>query len=642
MTPFYQSTLLLHSLRNRVFLAIDLLGWLLIPAAGLMLRLDSVNALHPYLPHLGAFVALAAACKFASLWAFGIYRRYWRYASIEELELIVVAVLVAGVAAGTLYFALMVPLWSLESRLPYSLPVIDTMLTLLFVGGTRFAVRSAEHLRRKWRGASGSERVLIAGAGSAGTMIIRELHANPQLEMEPVAFVDDDPAKHGKTICGLPVVGGRERIPEVARDYGVHKVIIAMPTAPGSVIRDVRDLCARAQVQAKTVPGVFEILSGRVSIGQLRDVQIEDLLRRQPIRTDQRAVGDLVRNMSVLVTGAGGSIGSEVCRQVARLGARELILLGHGENSIFDIHHELLVKYAGLRVRPVIADIRNARRMQRVFDAFRPQAVFHAAAHKHVPLMEENPEEAVTNNVQGTLNVLDAAEAVGVSHFVFVSTDKAVNPANVMGATKLLAEMLVHDAAVRTGRHYVTVRFGNVLASRGSVVPLFKQQIKAGGPLTVTHPQMTRYFMTIPEAVQLVLQAGTMGTAGETYVLDMGDPVRIADLAKDVIQLSGLELGRDVDIVYSGLRPGEKLNEDLFGSAEEVERTAHQKIFVVRNGRPLDAPIGRIRELISAAEAEEPLRVRHLLTQILPSYPIQLSPVESADKTAAKRPAVGV
>jgi FlaA1/EpsC-like NDP-sugar epimerase len=320
--------------------------------------------------------------------------------------------------------------------------------------------------------------------------------------------------------------------------------------------------------------------------------------------------------MVVLVTGAGGSIGSEICRQVARLGAGELVLLGNGENSIFDIHNELLVKHPGLRVVPVVADIRNAARLLRIFRTFRPDAVFHAAAHKHVPLMEQNPEEAVTNNVLGTRNMLEAVEAAGVSHFVLISTDKAVNPANTMGTTKLLAEALVHDAAVRTGACYVSVRFGNVLASRGSVVPLFQQQIRAGGPVTVTHPDMTRYFMTIPEAVQLVLQAAAMGTGGETFVLDMGQPVKILDLAKDLIKLTGLELGQDIEITFSGLRPGEKLNEELFAGAEHVDRTAHEKIYVARNGDGVSADLGRIEELIVAARNEDTPRVLDLLAAL--------------------------
>ncbi|HLB37728.1 MAG TPA: nucleoside-diphosphate sugar epimerase/dehydratase, partial [Gemmatimonadales bacterium] len=448
----------------------------------------------------------------------------------------------------------------------------------------------------------------------------RELRANPQLQLEPVGFIDDSVSKRGITIQGLQVMGAREDIPELARLYNVHKVIIAMPTVPGSVIREIRDICDRAKLQAKIIPGVFDIISGRVNVSQLRDVQIEDLLRRKPVQTDEGAVAALVKGSTVLVTGAGGSIGSEICRQAARLGARELILLGHGENSIFELYHELKPECAGTNLVPMIADIRDGARIRRVFESYRPRVVFHAAAHKHVPLMEMNAEEAVTNNVMGTANVVAAAEAVGVSRFVLVSTDKAVNPGNVMGATKLLAERLVHQAAVRSGAAYVSVRFGNVLGSRGSAIPLFQKQIASGGPLTVTHPDICRYFMTIPEAVQLVLQAAALGEGGETFMLDMGDPVRIVDLAKDLVRLSGFEVDRDIKIVFTGLRPGEKLSEDLFGGGEETERTAHDKIFVVRNGRPGQDATPGLDLLVAAAEAGDACRLRLVLSEMVPGF----------------------
>ncbi len=604
------------ALRNRVYFGADLLGWAAIPFLALTLRLDGFASVGPYLPHLILFGAIAIPCKLFALWVAGLYRRYWRYASVEELGLIVLAVLAAGVAAGALYFFLAVPLVGLQPRLPLSLPVLDTLLTLIFVGGLRFSARFTEHLLQKRQGVRARERVLVVGAGSGGTVIVRELRANPQLEMEPVGFVDDDPAKHGNTICGLRVLGGRDRIPELARDYVVHTVIIAMRTAPGSVIREIRDICHGAGLATKTIPVMSDILSGRVSVSQLRDVEIEDLLRREPVRTDQRAVGKLVRGTTVLVTGAGGSIGSEICRQVAALGARELILLGHGENSIFDVHHELERKNPDTQVVPVIGDIRNGARLDRIFDKYRPQTVFHAAAHKHVPLMELNPEEAVTNNVLGTLNVLAAAERCGVVRFVFISTDKAVNPINIMGATKLVAERLVHDAAERTGKPYVSVRFGNVLASRGSVVPLFQKQIAAGGPVTVTDRKMTRYFMTIPEAVQLVLQAAAIGRGGETFLLDMGKPVKIFDLAHDLVHLSGLEVDKDIEIVFTGLRPGEKLFEELYATGDNIGRTAHEKIFIVHNGVQPPIPDHQLQELTDAAVAGQE-RLRHLIVDMV-------------------------
>jgi len=604
-------------LSNRVYVASDFLAWALLPVVALLLRLDGWSSLETYRGHLVAFAAIAAGCKFVALWYGGLYQRYWRYASLDELLLITGAVLAAAIGTAILYFVAVVPALP-GLRLPRSVPVLDGILTLLYVGGTRLAPRLVEHFGLKLQGRGLCEPVLIVGAGSAGTMIARELRANPQLKLEPVGFIDDNAAKRGITIQGLRVIGAREDIPRLARLYSVHKVIIAMPKVPGSVIRDIRDICDRAKLQAKIIPGVFEIISGRVNVSQLRDVQIEDLLRRKPVQTDQRAVAELVAGSTVLVTGAGGSIGIEICRQAARLGARELILLGHGENSIFEAYHDLLVEYPGTRFVPVIADIRDGGRMQRIFGTYRPSAVFHAAAHKHVPLMELYPEEAVANNVLGTLNVVAAAEQHGTTHFVLVSTDKAVNPGNVMGATKLVAERVVHEAALRTDRPYVSVRFGNVLASRGSVIPLFQKQIAAGGPVTVTHPNICRYFMTIPEAVQLVLQAAALGKGGETFVLDMGEAVGILQLAKDLIHLSGLEVDRDIKIIFTGLRPGEKLAEELFGHDEEVERTPHDKIFVVRNGKPGPGAEASIRELIEAARTSDGLRVRHLLAEAVP------------------------
>jgi FlaA1/EpsC-like NDP-sugar epimerase len=610
----------LSTVRNRALFAADLVGWLAIPHVALALRLDSFSGYSTYAPHLAAFTLCGLVLKFSSLWLFGIYRRYWRYASIEELGLIVAAVLASGTAVGLVYALLVAPFSTAVPRLPFSVLVIDCLLTLLFVGGTRFSLRAFEHLAKKRTGGARRERVLIVGAGSAGTMVARELHSNARLEMEPVAFVDDDPAKHGKTICGLSVVGGRDKIANVVEAYGVNKAIIAMPASAGTVVREVQEACRAANLPTKTAPGMFEILSGQVGVSMVRDVQIEDLLRRQPVQIDEQAVAELVRGMTVLVTGAGGSIGSEICRQVAKMGAGELILLGHGENSIFEVHHDLAVRYPGLRLTPVIADIRNGARISRIFETYRPDGVFHAAAHKHVPLMELNPEEAVTNNVLGTSNVLSASEQVGSRHFVFISTDKAVNPANVMGATKLLAEMLVHNAAVRSGADYLSVRFGNVLASRGSVVPLFQKQIAAGGPLTITHPDTARYFMTIPEAVQLVLQAAALGRGGETFVLDMGEPVRIVDLAKDLVHLSGLEVGKDIDLVFTGLRPGEKFFEELFNGDETFKRTAHDKIFVATNGQAPGIPDSRLASLITAASAGDSLRVRQQLAEIVPAY----------------------
>jgi FlaA1/EpsC-like NDP-sugar epimerase len=369
------------------------------------------------------------------------------------------------------------------------------------------------------------------------------------------------------------------------------------------------------------VPGLSDIISGQVSINELREVQIEDLLRREPIRTNVQQVAALATDRTVMVTGAGGSIGSELCRQLSALQPDRLVIVGHGENPIFEILNELTASFPDVDVVPIIADVRNADRMRQIMRRYAPHAVFHAAAHKHVPLMERNPVEAVSNNVLGTKNVVDAAVISGVHHLVLISTDKAVHPTNVMGATKRVAENIVRHAAQVYGRNFVAVRFGNVLGSRGSVVPIFARQIKDGGPVTVTHPEMRRYFMTIPEAVQLVLQAGALGRGGELFMLDMGDPVRIVDLARDMIRLSGLEEGSDIQISFTGIRPGEKLNEELFFSDESAEATAHSKVLRARNGKPTPVEMGAIEELIAAAKAgAEDLVVRRLLTRVVPEF----------------------
>ena len=490
------------------------------------------------------------------------------------------AALIGGLAQGALFLGIQALFPDLlNPGVPRSIPLIAILITLAFIAGPRLALRLWSQSSRRSTKASTAppvmQRVLIAGAGEAGALILRELRANPQTGLIPVGFVDDDPHKQGMLIQRVRVLGGCESIPSLVREHRIDQVIIAMPSASGSAVREIVDICEQAGVRARIIPGMYELLSGAASIGQLRDVQIEDLLRREPVHTDTAQVAALIRGRRVLVTGAGGSIGSELCRQIVRCEPAELILLGHGENSIFEIANELgagvrsresggrsqgaaRITHHVSRITPVIADIRDADRLAAVFAAHRPEIVFHAAAHKHVPLMEDNVEDAVTNNVLGTRRLVEASIAAGVEHFVLVSTDKAVNPSSVMGATKRVAELIVQEAAQRTGRAFVVVRFGNVLGSRGSVVPFFQQQIAAGGPVTVTHPEVKRYFMTIPEAVQLVLQAAALGCGGEIFVLDMGEPVRIADLARDLIRLSGSGAGpRHRDSLHRAAARGE-------------------------------------------------------------------------------------
>ena len=477
------------------------------------------------------------------------------------------------------------------------------------------------------------------------------MQSNPSLGLAPVGFLDDDQAKHGIEIRGLRVLGGREQIPEAAREHEAAEVIIAMPSAPGSTIRQIVTICQEASVPARTIPGMYDILSGRVSLSQIREVDIEDLLRREPVRIDAAAVRDLLHGRRVLVTGGGGSIGGELCRQIARARPECLVVLGHGENSVFHICGDL-GRWVECDLVSTVADIRDRARLEQLFNRYRPELVFHAAAHKHVPLMESNICEAISNNVLGTRNLVQVAANAGVSHFILISTDKAVNPTSVMGVTKRVAEMVVYQAAQRDGACFAAVRFGNVLGSRGSVVNLFKQQIARGGPVTVTHPEMRRFFMTIPEAVQLVLQAAALGRGGDVFVLDMGEPVRIVDLATDLVRLSGLrpqvapfdgqggtarkdDGDWDIEVVFRGVRPGEKLYEEMFAVGEDCRPTRHEKIMVAENcqdrlaGLRLDEHLERLAEVVHRGDAAGAQR---LLQEIVPEYTPQPQLQEQGDK----------
>jgi FlaA1/EpsC-like NDP-sugar epimerase len=632
-------------LRNRHFFLLDLAVLAITPILALLLRIDTLEGPARYAPGLLSYAVWSAAISLAVFYLFGLYRRYWRYASVEELVIVALALLTASSLVIVIFFGLRLPALGdcpagiAACSLPRSLPFIDGLLTVLAVGASRFSVRLAELWLRRQRPAQPHRRALIMGAGEAGLMIVREMRANPQLGLEPVGFVDDDPHKQHMRIRNLTVLGTSADIPRLVQEKRADEVIIAMPTAPGKAIRGVLEICQQAHVPARTMPGVYELLDGAVSISQLRPVQIEDLLRRAPVQIDETAVRAALRGKRVLVTGGGGSIGSELCRQVLRCQPAQLILLGHGENSIFDTHNELLrlaPPSLSSYLVPVLADIRCPERLQAVFERYRPEVVFHAAAHKHVPLMEQHPVEAVTNNVLGTRYVLQAAQAVGVERFVLISTDKAVNPTSVMGASKRAAELLVHQVAGRADRPYVAVRFGNVLGSRGSVVLTFKQQIAAGGPLTITHPEVTRYFMTIAEAVQLVLQAAALGRGSEVFVLDMGEPLKIVDLARDLIRLSGLQEGRDVDIEFTGLRPGEKLYEELFIACEAYQRTAHHKLFVAANTSQfvppdLDAAVEALR--VAAAQGDDAAVLR-LLRALVPEFQPACAAVQAPPQPA--------
>ncbi len=619
-------------LRNRHLFLLDLL---LLPVAAyfaFVLRLETFD-LAKYWPAFFVFAATAVLTVPLVFRFSGVYSRYWRFASIEELLLLAGAVTVASLLTGGL--SLLITAFLPIPSVPRSIPIIFLGIALTVTATPRLLIRilSGQPLSR---GDIHPKRVLIAGAGEAGQMLARDIRQHPERGLQVVGFVDDDPHKQHLTVRGIPILGGREKIPELIESTGVDEVIIAMPSAPGQAVRAIVEICKDAGAQARILPDLSEMLTGEIGIRHLRPVDINDLLRRDPIQTDLGAVYRLVQGKTVLVTGAGGSIGSELCRQIAKAHPSKLLLLGHGENSIFDIQNELLAEFKAGRSKmeaiiSIIADVRDAARLHQVFEEHRPQVVFHAAAHKHVPLMEANPTEAITNNILGTHTLLETSLFHSVQRFVLISTDKAVNPANIMGVTKRVAELLVQNAARRSERPYVAVRFGNVLGSRGSVVPFFKKQIAAGGPVTVTHPEVARYFMTIPEAVQLVLQAATMGQAGDLFMLEMGEPVRIVDLARDLIRLSGFTPDEDIKIEFTGLRPGEKLKEELYQAHETHAPTQHEKILRVttHDGRldDLHQAMGALHELTRVGRLEDALA---LIAALVPEYrpPAGIEPAE--------------
>lgn len=564
-----------------------------------------------YLLQMLLFAVISTISLGACLYYFRLYRRAWKYASIEEILAIFKAVILASV------ISYLFSLFVFPERVPLSIAVRSMQTILLLVGGIRFVWR-VTGIRSE--GEMGSN-TLIVGAGDCGTLVSRELR-NSSLGLQLVGFIDDDLNKLKLQIHGHPVLGTRERIPSIVKEKQIKEIIIAIPSASKKEISDIVEICKNTGVKLKMIPRLNDLISGKVSLSKIRDVSVEDLLGRDPITTDLDGIMNYVQHKRVLVTGAGGSIGSELCRQLAKFRPRKLLLLGHGENSIFNIEMELRKTFPELELETLIADIQDRERMKNVFDDHHPQVVFHAAAHKHVPLMERNPTEAVKNNVFGTQNVADCADLYGVERFVLISSDKAVNPTSVMGATKRIAEMYIQTMNASSSTKFVAVRFGNVLGSRGSVIPFFKQQIADGGPVTVTHPEMVRYFMTIPEAVQLVLQAGSFAEGGEIFVLDMGSPVKILNLAEDLIKLSGYEPYEDIEIKFSGIREGEKLYEELLTDEENVTATQHNRIFIGKpsdlNRHHLELEILRLQRVMADGSSS----IKEIIDQIVPMYEV--------------------
>jgi FlaA1/EpsC-like NDP-sugar epimerase len=631
-------------LRNRYFLATDLVLLLLGAFATYMLRLDRINVSDYVVGIL--LLGLTTAC--ATIFIFfktNVYGRAWRYAATDDMLLLTFGT-ISGLILGSSVSLVVVNLFLPDVVLPRSAPFIYLILAIWATAGPRLLYRSATKytLQQRRRRNMSSEGIalpsLIVGAGDSGAMIARELQQHPQVGVHAVGFVDDDRSKQGMRIYGLPVLGRTSDLPQLIAAHHIEQTIIAMPTAPGKTVRQIMQWSEQSGAKARTMPGIYEILDGKVAISQLRDIEIEDLLRREPVVTDTGAVKLMLRGKRVVVTGGGGSIGSELCRQILRCQPAHLIVFGHGENSVFEIENELndlkgklaksgMIDPENTKISAIIGDLRDINRISALMQTYQPHVIYHAAAHKHVPLMEKNEVEAVTNNVIGTRILVEAAVRQGVEKFVMISSDKAVNPTTMMGASKRIAEMVVMQGGVSARAlmkdgapvtQFCAVRFGNVLGSRGSVVLTFRKQIATGGPVTVTHPDMERFFMTIPEAVQLVLQAGVMGKGGEIFVLDMGEPVKILDLAKTLIELSGLQPGRDIDIAFTGIRPGEKLYEELFLSHEHYERTQHEKIFIATNTEAaipqgIDQIVDRLQ---TAAYDNDAAKVRAIVGEVIP------------------------
>ncbi|WP_079912117.1 nucleoside-diphosphate sugar epimerase/dehydratase [Paenibacillus sp. 32352] len=534
-----------------------------------------------------------------------MYKKAWEYASVGELVCIVKAVTLSIITTAFIQEMIVQDIY-------VRLLAVTWMVHILLIGGSRFCWRLIRGIYIK--NDVNKKRTLIIGAGSAGVMVARQLVKNHDVELLPVAFIDDNPNLQHLDILGIPVVGGIDQIEKAVEELHIDNIVIAIPSLGKKGLNNIFRECAKTSAKTQILPMLEDIVTGKLSVSQFRDVQVEDLLGREPIELDIDSISGYVTQKRVLVTGAGGSIGSEICRQITRFHPSQLILLGHGENSIYSIEMELrdLCGNTDIKFVTEIADIQDAVKMMSIMNKYRPQVVYHAAAHKHVPLMERNPEEAVKNNVIGTLNVAKAASKFGVGTFVMISTDKAVNPTSVMGATKRLAEMIIQHMDMSSETKFVAVRFGNVLGSRGSVIPRFKQQIEKGGPVSVTHPDMIRYFMTIPEASRLVIQAGALAKGGEIFVLDMGEPVKIVDLARNLIKLSGHSTD-DIEIVFTGIRPGEKLFEELLQANEVEERQVYPKIYI---GKTSDLYIEEIRKVIASYTTLEGTALREQLLNL--------------------------
>lgn len=604
--------------RIAALVIMDMMSILLVSFASLYIRYDfSFQDIDPmFFKHCENLLLpnIIGTLLFFVIWK--LYRSVWRYASANELVNIVGATACASIAQF-IYCKFT------DNRMPRSYSVLYFFLLTLAISCIRFGYRILRIINNKRLNLVGRDHcanVMIIGAGAGGDMILKEIENSRYLSMRAKCIIDDQPGYHGKLMRGVPIVGGRESILDAVGQYSIDEIIFAIPSASVQTRKEILDICKESGCKLRTIPGTYQLINGDVSVSNLKEVDIEDLLGREPIRINTEEVLDHVSGKVILVTGGGGSIGSELCRQIAAHHPKQLIILDIYENNAYDIQQELLRKYPELNLAVLIASVRNEERIDSIFETYRPNIVYHAAAHKHVPLMEDSPHEAIKNNVFGTYKVAQAADRYGTDKFVLISTDKAVNPTNIMGASKRLCEMLIQTMNCCSRTNYVAVRFGNVLGSNGSVIPLFKKQIAEGGPVTVTHPDIIRYFMTIPEAVSLVLQAGAYAKGGEIFVLDMGEPVKILDLATNLIKLSGYRVGEDIEIKFTGLRPGEKMYEELLMNEEGLKETANKMIFI---GKPIEFDEEQFREQLKELEraaVDETSDIRAEVEKIVPTY----------------------
>lgn len=605
---------------DRKFLIYDIVFIIASLYFALLLRLDfNISAEYMKFFKISIMPVLIITILFNKI--FKLYNRMWKYASIEELLSIVYSVSLSNIVF--IIYSYFINYKILENRyyrFPFTVHIIFWMLCIATLGGTRFVYRVKNYKLSEQLSDNNYKKLLIIGAGDAASLLIKEIKKHNELTYNIIGLIDDDESKVGKRINGSKVLGGREKIVEICKKYGVEEIIFAMPSADIKTKKDIINICKNTNCKLKTIPGIYEIIDGKVNMSKIRDVNIEDLLGREPVQLDDTNINKYIKDKTILVTGGGGSIGSELCRQIAKFSPKKLLILDFYENNAYDLQMELNYKYPELSKEVIIASVREIDRLKEIFDKYKPDVVFHAAAHKHVPLMEANPGEAIKNNVIGTYNVVKCSDEFKVKKFVLISTDKAVNPTNIMGATKRFCEMIIQAFDKVSQTEYVAVRFGNVLGSNGSVIPLFKKQISHGGPVTVTHPEINRFFMTIPEAAQLVIQAGAMAHGGEIFVLDMGQPVKIVDLAKDLITLSGLKPDEDIKIEFTGLRPGEKLYEEILMDEIALTSTEHKKIFIEKpmdhNIKFIESSIEQFKEVVEEGREE----IFKLVEKKVPTY----------------------